>query len=68
VAVPVGPPHTLEELRAAAHEVVAIEEVEHSYAIGQFHVDFAQVPDEVVRRILDPVPRAKTSSRSGGAR
>ncbi|MCK9521065.1 MAG: phosphoribosyltransferase [Dehalococcoidia bacterium] len=53
VAVPVGPPHTLKELRAIADEVVAIEEVEDFYAIGQFYVDFAQVPDQAVQRILD---------------
>ncbi|MBI2765890.1 MAG: alpha/beta fold hydrolase [Chloroflexi bacterium] len=57
VAVPVGPPRTLDQLRAIADEVVAIEEVEDFYAIGQFYVDFEQVEDEEVRRVLDQYQR-----------
>jgi predicted phosphoribosyltransferase len=53
VAVPVGPPHTLAELRAIADEVVALYEVEDFYAIGQFYLDFSQLDDAEVRRILD---------------
>jgi putative phosphoribosyl transferase len=49
----VGPPHTLAELRAIADEVVALYEVEDFYAIGQFYLDFSQLDDAEVRRILD---------------
>lgn len=52
VAVPVGPPRTLEQLRSLADEVIAIEEVEDFYAIGQFYIDFAQLADADVQRIL----------------
>jgi putative phosphoribosyl transferase len=53
MAVPVGPPHTLDKLRREADEVVALMEVEDFLAIGQFYIDFRQIDDAEVRRLLD---------------
>jgi len=62
VAVPVGPPETLRELRAACDDVVCLLAPEHFYAIGAFYQDFDQVEDEEVIRLLRefaPAPRAQ---------
>lgn len=52
VAVPVAPSDGLEELRAEADEVVAAYTPQPFDAIGRFYVDFTQVSDEEVVRIL----------------
>lgn len=53
LAVPVGPPLTLDLLRREADEVVALQEVEDFWAVGQFYTDFEPVEDSEVRRVLD---------------
>lgn len=58
VAVPVGPPRTLEQLRALADEVVALDEVEDFYSVGQFYTDFAQLADADVQKILEGYRRS----------
>lgn len=57
VAVPVGPPATLNLLREEADEVVALREDEHFWAVGQFYRDFRPVQDADVRRVLDAAKR-----------
>jgi putative phosphoribosyl transferase len=52
LAVPVGPPHTVDELRSAADEVVCLETHEWFLAIGQFYADFTQTADEQVVDLL----------------
>lgn len=46
VAVPVGPPDTVERLREEADEVVCVETPPHFSAVGQFYESFPQVSDE----------------------
>jgi putative phosphoribosyl transferase len=56
VAVPVGPPHTIDRLRQEADEVVALQVEDEFWAIGQFYRDFHQVSDDEVKRLLDSFP------------
>jgi predicted phosphoribosyltransferase len=53
LAVPVGPPDTIEQLRAEADEVICVESPPHFTAVGQFYESFAQVSDEQAKRYLD---------------
>lgn len=46
VAVPVGPPSTLDRLRQEADDVIALDEPERFGAVGRFYRNFGQVTDE----------------------
>ena len=52
VAVPVGPPSTIEELEEMADRVVCLYTPEYFQAIGQFYNDFGQTTDEEVIKLL----------------
>jgi putative phosphoribosyl transferase len=52
VAVPVGPPSTIEELNEMADRVVCLYTPEYFQAIGEFFTDFSQTPDEEVIKLL----------------
>lgn len=52
VAVPVGPPTTIRELRNQADNVVCLYMPEYFQAIGQFYTDFNQTSDEEVIELL----------------
>ncbi|GBC85145.1 Putative phosphoribosyl transferase [bacterium HR11] len=52
IAVPVGPPETIEKLQAVADEVVALLIPAQFGAVGEFYRDFSPVTDEEVRRIM----------------
>lgn len=52
VAVPVGPPATLDRLRQEADRVVALEAPANFRAVGQFYRDFGQVTDEEAKTYL----------------
>ena len=52
VAVPVGPPETIRELKKLADRVVVLFTPEPFYAIGQFYVDFSQTSDKEVIELL----------------
>jgi len=52
VAIPVGPPSTIEELETMADRVVCLYTPEYFQAIGQFFTDFSQTPDEEVIKML----------------
>ena len=52
VAVPVAPPSTAEELKHMADEVVCIETPEYFTAVGSHYIDFTQVTDEEVVKLL----------------
>ena len=52
VAIPVGPPSTIEELETMADRVVCLYTPEYFQAIGQFFTDFSQTPDEEVIKLL----------------
>ncbi|WP_256296012.1 phosphoribosyltransferase [Haloarchaeobius salinus] len=53
LAVPVGPPDTVERLRAEADEVVCLLTPPQFHAVGQFYESFAQVSDEEAMTYLD---------------
>ena len=52
VAVPVGPPQTIEELEKIADHVFCLYTPEFFQAIGQFYSDFSQTQDEEVIKLL----------------
>lgn len=52
VAVPHGSPNTMAKLRAEADEVIALQEPASFISVGKFYVDFDQVTDEEVLRLL----------------
>jgi predicted phosphoribosyltransferase len=46
LAVPVGPPHSIAELRDLADEVICLQTASSFSAVGQFYQSFEQVTDE----------------------
>jgi predicted phosphoribosyltransferase len=52
IAVPVGPPSTIKELKKQADRVVCPYTPEFFQAIGQFYADFSQTTDEAVIHLL----------------
>jgi putative phosphoribosyl transferase len=52
VAVPVGPPSTIDELEKIADRVVCLHNPEFFQAIGEFYIDFSQTSDEEVIGLL----------------
>jgi len=52
VAVPVGPPSTIKELKKQADRVIFLYAPEYFQAIGQFYTDFNQTTDEEVIQLL----------------
>lgn len=52
VAVPVGPPSTLDRIRQEADDVIALEEPERFGAVGRFYRNFGQVTDEEAQEYL----------------
>jgi putative phosphoribosyl transferase len=53
LAVPVGAPQTIRELRDFADEVVAVEQPRHLNAIGMWYHDFTQTSDDEVLHLLE---------------
>lgn len=53
LAVPVGPPASVERLRGEADEVVTVETPPHFGAVGQFYHSFTQVSDEEAMAYLE---------------
>lgn len=51
-AVPVSPPDTLRKVEKLADEVVCLEAPDHFMAVGQFYLEFPQIEDEEVERLL----------------
>jgi putative phosphoribosyl transferase len=58
LAVPVAPADTLDAIRSDVDEIVCIETPEFFYAIGAHYIDFGQVSDEEVERLLAEADRA----------
>lgn len=52
VAIPVGPPSTIEELEEIADKIVCLYTPNYFQAIGQFYKDFSQTSDEEVIELL----------------
>ena len=65
VAVPVGPPSTIEELEKIADRVVCLYTPEYFQAIGEFYADFSQTPDEEVIMLLKE-SKEKSAQNSAG--
>jgi len=57
LAVPVAPADTLEKLRPDVDDLVCVETPSFFYAIGAHYVDFTQVRDDEVVRMLDEAER-----------
>jgi putative phosphoribosyl transferase len=53
LAVPVAPPDAVEALRAEVDDVICLETPRPFYGIGLHYIDFHQVPDEEVIKILE---------------
>ena len=53
LGVPVGPPDSIERLRAEVDEIVCVETPPHFGAVGQFYESFSQVTDEEAMEYLD---------------
>ena len=53
LAVPVGPPDTVDRLRAEADEVVCLQTPPRFHAVGQFYESFGQVSDAEAMTYLD---------------
>jgi predicted phosphoribosyltransferase len=65
VALPVGPPETIQGLRRMADEVVCLETPDPFLSVGGHYRDFTQVSDgEVVKILRDPALKAAGSSRA----
>jgi putative phosphoribosyl transferase len=52
VAVPVGPPGTVQKIKEEADEVISLITFEPFEAVGQFYSDFSQTSDDEVIEIL----------------
>lgn len=52
VAIPVGPPDTIQELKQEVDKLICLITYEPFFAIGQFYTDFSQVPDKDVLTLL----------------
>ena len=53
LAVPVGPPDSIDQIRPEADEIIALETPEDFRAVGQFYRSFDQVSDEEAIEYLD---------------
>lgn len=53
LAVPVGPPDTIQQLRRQADDVVCLRTPEDFFGVGHFYCNFHQVTDGEVIRMLD---------------
>lgn len=52
VAVPVAPPETAKRIRQEADEFICLYTPEDFFGVGQFYIDFSEVSDEEVIRLL----------------
>jgi len=63
LAVPVAPPDTVTRLSADVDEIICPETPAFFYAIGAHYVDFTQVEDDAVVRMLDEAARLLDESQ-----
>lgn len=54
VAAPVAPVASIEELEKASDGVICLKTPYHFYAVGDWYVEFPQVPDREVLRLMQP--------------
>ncbi|WP_141580071.1 phosphoribosyltransferase family protein [Actinomadura sp. WMMA1423] len=67
LAVPVGSPDTMADLRRVADEVVSLQEPELFYAVGQWYREFGQTSDGEVVELLERAAMASSHARPGSA-
>ncbi len=65
IAVPVGPPSTIKELKKQANKVVCPYTPEYFEAIGQFYADFNQTDDEEVIQLLKQSEQNNPDKQAG---
>jgi putative phosphoribosyl transferase len=63
LAAPVAPPHTIEELRDDADDIICVHSTDTFWAIGQFYDDFSQVTDDEVSILLEKAERPSSATR-----
>ncbi len=66
LAVPVGAPENLEDLRPEADEIECLLTPAWMGAVGQYYADFSATPDEEVVALLREAARNRASRQSGG--
>lgn len=66
LAVPVAPPDTLQAFAAEVDETLCVLRPPHLGAIGAFYVDFTQLDDASVTRMLDEAQGFASSGIEGG--
>ncbi len=67
LAVPVGPPRTIEELRALADDVVVLATPEPFWAVGRFYLSFEQTSDDEVVALLEAAGQREGPTGSGSS-
>ncbi|MES9538898.1 phosphoribosyltransferase family protein [Actinomadura sp. NPDC000600] len=67
LAVPVGSPDTMADLRRVADEVVCLQEPELFFAVGQWYQEFGQTSDAEVVELLERAAMASSHARRGPA-
>ena len=65
LAVPVAPAATVAELAGVADEVVALEQPEAFFAVGQWYRDFSQTSDREVMELLERAAATATGGPTG---
>ena len=65
VAAPVASRQSVALLGEVADEVIALEQPEPFYAVGQWYLDFQQTPDDAVLSLLRDSPRREEPSAVG---
>jgi putative phosphoribosyl transferase len=61
LAIPVGPPETMQRLACECDQVVIVDTPEPFWAVGRFYMQFGQTSDEQVIELLDAkYPRQKS--------
>jgi len=68
VAVPVAPSHTCRKLEPEVDELVCLEMPTHFYGVGQFYMDFSQVSDAEVTKLLNIARGAAKQARNGNGK
>jgi len=57
IAVPVAPGSIYDQIRSEADDLICLQRPEPFFGVGQFYLDFSQVSDEEVSRLLDRAAR-----------
>lgn len=61
VTVPVAPPETIKKLRPYADDFICLHSTADFFGVGQFYMDFSEVADEEVIRLLKEANQMETA-------